>query len=80
MAYLILKYKCEGPIDNFTTLGEPEHIGDFYETDIEAIECLNEEADAYRRVGGEVMFHGTDRFTLTNSSNRVTALFDVQQG
>lgn len=80
MAYRILKYKCEGPIDNFTTLGEPEHIGDFYETDVEAIEALNEEADSYRRAGGEVMFHTDDRFTLINSSNRVTALFDVQQG
>lgn len=80
MAYRILKYKCEGPIDNFTTLGEPDHIGDFYETDVEAIEALDELVHKYSHADAEVEFVSQDRFFLINSSNRVYRMYDVQQG
>ena len=80
MAYRILKYKCEGTVENFTTLGEPEHIGEFYDTYVEVIEAINEEADKYRHSDAEVEFVSDDRFFLINSSNRVYRMYDVQQG
>jgi len=80
MAYRILKYKCEGTVDNFTTLGEPEHIGDFYDTDVEAMDAIEEEADKYRHADADVVFTHEDRFFLVDASNRVYRMYDVQQG